>query len=74
VDVAVDRFGKLALEPDAVRRVTHAYEEALRQLGLNDVADTVTEEVARRIITLAECGVTDAEELAARAVKEIRAA
>ena len=72
--MAIDRFGKLALGPEAVRRVTDAYEEALRQLGLNDVPDTVTEEVARRIITLAESGVTDSKELAARAVKDIRAA
>jgi hypothetical protein len=36
------------------RKRFNAYEEALRQLGLKDIADPVTEVVARRIITLAE--------------------
>jgi hypothetical protein len=70
--VEIDRFGKLALGPEAVRRVTDAYEEALVHLGLNDVADTVTEEVARAS-SRSQRRVTDSKELAPRAAKDIRA-
>jgi hypothetical protein len=43
-------------EPEAIERMTTAYEQALKVLQLTDRQDPITELVAREIIAFAEMG------------------
>ncbi len=55
-------------EPEAIERMTAAYEHALKVLQLTDRNDPITELVARKIIEFAEIGETDADRLCQRAL------
>ena len=46
-------------EPEAIERMTAAYEHALKVLQLTDRTDPITELVARKIIEIAEVGELD---------------
>jgi hypothetical protein len=50
-------------EPEAIERMTAAYEHALEVLQLTDRNDPLTELVARKIIQFAESGETDPDRL-----------
>ena len=50
-------------EPEAIERMTAAYEQALKVLQLTDRQDPITELVARKIIAFAETGETDPDRL-----------
>jgi hypothetical protein len=52
-----------AFEPEAIERMTAAYEHALKVLGLIDRNDPITELVARKIIEIAEVGERDPDRL-----------
>ncbi len=58
-------------EPDAIERMTAAYEHALKTLQLADRTDPLTELVARRIIEVAETGESDADPLCQRALEAL---
>jgi hypothetical protein len=58
-------------EPEAIERMTAAYEDALKVLGLTDREDPLTELVARKIIALAEVGETDPDRLCQRALQAL---
>jgi hypothetical protein len=50
-------------EPEAIERMTAAYEHALKALELTDRHDPLTELVARKIIELVVTDVSDADRL-----------
>ena len=60
------------LEPEEIRRITEAYEQALHTLYVKDRDDPLTEMIAKQIIKIAQAGVNDAAPLSALAVAELR--
>ena len=60
-----------AFGPDEIRRMTTAYEDALRVLGLVDRTDPVTEIVAKKVIEIAQTGERDPFRIRARAVADL---
>jgi hypothetical protein len=58
-------------EPEAIERMTSAYEHALKVLRLTDRNDPITELVARKIIDIAEVGEPDPDRLCARALEAL---
>jgi hypothetical protein len=60
------------LEPEEISRITEAYEQTLRTLGVKDRDDPLTEMIAKRIIKIAQTGVHDAAQLSALAIAELR--
>ena len=58
-------------EPEAIERMTEAYEHTLRVLGLTDRNDPITELVARKIIEIAEFGEADPDRLCQRALEAL---
>ena len=61
-------IGESVFEPEAIERMTTAYEQALEVLQLTDRQDPITELVARKIIAFAEVGETDPDRLRQRAL------
>jgi hypothetical protein len=61
------------MEPEEIRRLTTAYEQALRGLGLVDRDDPLSEIVAKKVIKIAQGGVRDPADIAALAIMELRA-
>ncbi|MGB9014727.1 MAG: hypothetical protein WCC13_05320 [Methylovirgula sp.] len=59
------------LGPEEIRRMTEAYEIALRTLKIPNRAGPLTELVAKKIIAIAQTGKEDSEALANRALKEV---
>ena len=55
-------------EPDAIERMTAAYEHALKVLQLTDRTDPLTELVARKIIEIAWCRQASLRQYAIRRV------
>jgi hypothetical protein len=55
-------------EPEAIERMTAAYEQALTALQLTDRSDPITELVAGKIIAIAEGGELDVDQLCKRAL------
>jgi hypothetical protein len=48
-----------SFEPDEVSRLTAAYEQALRGIGLVDRDDPIADMVAKKVIDVAQSGVRD---------------
>jgi hypothetical protein len=53
-------------EPEAIERMTSAYEHALKVLQLTDRQDPITELIARKIIVFAQAGEIDSDRLCQR--------
>jgi hypothetical protein len=60
-----------AFEPEEIKALSSAFEDALRELGLVDRTDPATQLVAKRIIELAQRGERDPIRLRQGAVKGI---
>jgi hypothetical protein len=61
-----------AFDPEAIKVMTDAYEEACRTLMLSERrTDPLTEMVARKIIEVAQTGERDPNALCKRALKEL---
>ena len=60
-------------EPEAIERMTAAYEHALKVLELTDRHAPITEQVARKILEFAQADEIDPDVLCARAVDALRA-
>ena len=58
-------------EPEAIGRMTAAYENALKALQITDRQDPKTELIARKIIECAGAGETDPERLCQRALEAL---
>lgn len=61
----------MPMGPEDIRRLTTAFEQALRTLGIVDRGDPLAELVARKIIEIAQSGVREPAEISAQAIKEI---
>ena len=59
-------------EPEAIERMTAAYEQALKVLQLTDRNDPITELVARKIIEIAKVGERDVDRLCQRALAALK--
>jgi len=62
---------KSAFGPEEIERMTTAYEDALRVLGLTDRADPMTEILAQKIIEIAQTGERDPARIRTKAVAAI---
>jgi hypothetical protein len=62
---------KSAFGPEEIERMTTAYEDALRALGLTDRSDPMTEILAKKIIEIAQTGERDPARIRAQAVAAI---
>lgn len=65
-------FEKSAFEPEDVKRLGDAYEQALKELKLNNRLDPLTETIAQYIIEVAQTGERDPARISALAVARIR--
>jgi hypothetical protein len=64
-------FKERPFDPEAVERLSAAYECALKALGLANRQDPLTELVARKIIDVAETGEADPDRLCDRALEQL---
>jgi hypothetical protein len=72
IELAIYRLLKnCTLEPDAISRITAAYEQALHTLCVKDRDDPLTEMIAKTIIKIAQTGVHDPAQLSALAIKQL---
>jgi hypothetical protein len=62
----------MPMAPEEISRLTAAYEQALRGIGLVDRDDPLSEMVAKKVIKIAKTGVRHPTDIAAIAVKELR--
>jgi hypothetical protein len=60
-----------AFGPEEIARMTTAYEEALRVVGLTARADPMTEILAKKIVEIAQTGERDPARICAGAVAAI---
>jgi hypothetical protein len=60
-----------AFEPDEVRQVVKAYEDALSVLGFPSRDVPVTEIIAKKIIEVAQTGERDPARICMRAIEEL---
>jgi hypothetical protein len=61
----------LPMEPEEINRLTTAYEQALRGIGLVDRDDPLSEMVAKKVIEIAQGGVREPADIAALAIMEL---
>jgi hypothetical protein len=61
----------LPMGPDEIARLTRAYEETLRSIGLVDRNDPITEMIAKKIIEIGQRGVQDPMLLSELTIKEM---
>jgi hypothetical protein len=61
----------LPMGPEEIARLTTAYEETLRTIGLVDRNDPITELIARKIIEIGQSGVRDPMLLSELTIKEM---
>jgi hypothetical protein len=61
----------MPMEPEEISRLTTAYEQTLRGIGLVDRDDPLSEMVAKKVIKIARSGVRDPTDIAALAIMEL---
>ena len=59
------------IDPEEVSRLTAAYEQALKGIGLVDRDDPIAEMVAKKVIQVARSGICDPTDIAARTIMEL---
>jgi hypothetical protein len=62
---------KSAFGPEQVAYIASAYEDTLRELGLANRTDPITEIIAKKIIEIAQTGERDPLEIRLRAIAEL---
>jgi hypothetical protein len=62
----------MSMKPEEISRLTTAYEQVLRGIGLVDRDDPLSEIVAKKVIKIAQSGVLDPADIAARAIMDLR--
>jgi len=60
-----------ALEPEAIKRLTDAYEHSLRILNITDRSDPMTEIIAAKILMIGQMGEQDPKIISERAIKAL---
>ena len=58
-------------QPMGISRLTAAYEQALRGIGLVDRNDPLAEMVAKKVIAISQTGVREPAEISALAIEEL---
>ena len=61
----------MPMGPEDISRLTAAFEQALRTLGIVDRGDPLAELLARKIIEVAQTGIREPADISAQAIKEI---
>jgi len=61
----------MPMGPEDIRRLTAAFEQALRTLGIVDRGDPLAELLARKIIEVAQTAIREPADISAQAIKEI---
>ena len=61
----------MPMGPEEISRLTTAYEQALRTIGIVDRGDPLAELLAKKIIEIAQTGVREPADISAQAIKEI---
>jgi hypothetical protein len=61
----------MPMGPEDISRLTTAYEQALRTIGIVDRADPLADLLARKIIEIAQTGIREPADISAQAIKEI---
>lgn len=59
------------LGPEEITRLSKAYEQALRMIGVRDRNDPLTELIAKKIIEVGQTGLKDSAQICVRAVEEL---
>lgn len=59
------------LGPEEITRLSSAYEQALRTIGVQDRNDPLTELIARKIIEVGQTGLKDPAKICVRAIEEL---
>ncbi|HJY92764.1 MAG TPA: hypothetical protein VJ255_20930 [Candidatus Acidoferrum sp.] len=71
--VAIHRLlQNVALGPEEIDRLSKAYEQALRTIGVKERGDPLTELIAKKIIEIGKTGLKDPAKISAQAIKELR--
>jgi hypothetical protein len=65
-------FHNSAFEPDDVRRMTEAFELALKAIQLQDRVDPLAEALAKHIISIVQTGEKDPARVSALALERLR--
>ena len=60
-----------AFGPELIGSMTTAYEDALRELGLANCSDPMTEIVAKKILEIVQTGERDPLQIRVRAIAEL---
>jgi hypothetical protein len=72
MSMPIHRFlQNMPIGPEEISRLTTAYEQALRGIGLVDRDDPLSEMVAKKVIQIAKSGVRDPTDIAALAIMEL---
>ena len=61
----------MPMGPEEISRLTTAYEQALRAIGIVDRGDPLAELLAGKIIEVAQTGIREPADISAQAIKEI---
>jgi hypothetical protein len=61
----------MPMGPEEIGRLTTAYEQALRTIGIVDRGDPLAALIARKIIEVAQTGIREPADISAQAIKEI---
>lgn len=61
----------MPMGPEEISRLTTAYEQALRTIGIVDRGDPLAELVAKKIIEIAQTGIREPADISAQAIKEL---
>jgi hypothetical protein len=61
----------MPMGPEEISRLTTAYEQALRTIGIVDRGDPLAELLARKIIEVAQTGIREPADISAQAIKKI---
>ena len=64
-------FQNSAFGQEEIDRMVKAYEACLKELGVEDRSDPVTEKVAKHIVEVAQTGERNPMEIAGRALKAL---
>lgn len=59
------------LGPEEIARLSSAYEQALRTIGVQDRNDPLTELIARKIIEIGQTGLKDPATICLRTIEEL---
>jgi hypothetical protein len=59
------------LGPEEITRLSSAYEQALRTIGVQDRNDPLTELIARKIIEIGQTGLKDPAKICVRTIEEL---